>query len=75
LSLQYHVKKDETIYVYSGLLKVGLEASGVDKEVIPKPGEARRFAPGARHRLEALEDCVIFEASTPELDDVVRLSV
>ena len=73
LSLQYHVKKDETVYVYSGILKVGLEATGGDEEMILQPGEARRFAPGTRHRLEALEDCVIFEVSTPELDDVVRL--
>lgn len=74
LSLQYHAKKDETVYVYSGLLKVELEAGETREQVILKPGEARRFTPGTRHRMEALEDCVVFEVSTPELDDVVRLS-
>ena len=32
-----------------------------------------RFIPLTRHRMEALTDCVVFEVSTPELDDVVRL--
>jgi quercetin dioxygenase-like cupin family protein len=38
-----------------------------------KPGAALHFPAGTRHRLEALTDVVLFEVSTPELDDVVRL--
>ena len=37
------------------------------------PGEAVHLLPGTRHRMTALEDTIILEASTTELDDVVRL--
>ncbi len=73
LSLQYHVRKDETIYLYEGLLQLFLEVDGTTQESILRPGEARRFLPGTRHQMAALEDCILFEVSTPELDDVVRL--
>ena len=36
-------------------------------------GEALHFPPGTVHRVRALEDTHILEASTPHLDDVVRL--
>ena len=32
------------------------------------------LSPGVIHRMEAIEDCIYLEASTPEIDDVVRLS-
>jgi hypothetical protein len=38
------------------------------------PGHAWRNEPGVIHTIEALEDSVVIEVSTPELDDVVRLS-
>ena len=38
-----------------------------------KPGEAVHITPGTIHRMTALDDCDIFEVSTPELHDVVRL--
>ncbi len=38
------------------------------------PGAHRHIPRGTRHRFEALERCVIFEVSTPELEDVVRLA-
>ena len=37
------------------------------------PGEAIPVRPGDVHRMEALEDGVMLEVSTPELDDVIRL--
>jgi quercetin dioxygenase-like cupin family protein len=37
------------------------------------PGDAFHVTPGTRHRMIALEDTDIFEVSTTELDDVVRL--
>jgi len=37
------------------------------------PGEAVHLTPGTRHRMTALEDTIVLEASTTELDDVVRL--
>ena len=37
------------------------------------PGDRVHVAPKTVHRMTAIEDCDIFEVSTPELDDVVRL--
>jgi mannose-6-phosphate isomerase len=36
-------------------------------------GAAFHFPPGTVHRVTAVEDTTIFEVSTPELEDVVRL--
>jgi len=73
LSLQYHVKKDETFYVYEGSLKLILESDHRTVEMVLGPGDSRNLPAGTRHRMEAVTDCVLFEVSTPELDDVVRL--
>lgn len=73
LSLQYHLKKDESIYLYDGSLKLILEVAGQEQMRMLTPGEAVHLPPGTRHQMIALEDCTVFEASTPELDDVVRL--
>ncbi|HKY34019.1 MAG TPA: cupin domain-containing protein [Candidatus Polarisedimenticolia bacterium] len=74
LSLQYHRTKEETIYLHSGLMTftVGGE-SGPLAVVTLRPGESYHIPPGLRHRMEAVEDCEVFEVSTPHLDDVVRL--
>ena len=75
LSLQKHVAKDESIYVLSGRLLLYLEDDGGDvRQVELGPGEARHVPTGRIHRYEALERTELFEVSTPELDDVVRLS-
>jgi len=74
LSLQYHERKEETISVHSGrlLFEVGRENDGLESfELLP--GEAVHLRPGTRHRMTALVDTVVLEASTTELDDVVRL--
>ncbi len=75
LSLQYHERKDETILVWKGelALEVGEHESRLERRVLG-PGEAIHVTPGLRHRMEALTDCDVFEVSTPELDDVVRLA-
>lgn len=73
LSLQYHQIKDETIYLFSGELDLILEQDGEMKTHRVYPGEAFRIRPGVKHRMIAVGDCEILEASTPELDDVVRL--
>jgi mannose-6-phosphate isomerase len=74
LSLQFHRVKDETIYVHSGRveLEIGDPGGTLDAEVVG-PGHAFRLKPGVVHRWRALEDSIVLEASTPELDDVVRL--
>ena len=74
LSLQYHEKKDESIRVLSGRLRLELEDEHGTLQVIELgPGEGRRIPTGRKHRFGAIEDCELVEVSTPELDDVVRL--
>ena len=76
LSLQYHERKHETQFVEAGRLKYTLgdvERPGDNREVIVEAGAVIVLPPGSVHRLEALEDSRIFEVSTPELDDVVRI--
>jgi mannose-6-phosphate isomerase len=73
LSLQYHEKKDETIYLHQGKVRLEIEEAGkmVSKQF--EPGQSVKVPPGTKHRLEAIEDSTFFEVSTTELDDVVRL--
>jgi mannose-6-phosphate isomerase len=75
LSVQYHERKDETSYLLAGrlLLSQGTEAGQLSEREIG-PGTAWRNTPRLVHTIEALDDAVIVEVSTPELDDVVRLS-
>ena len=74
LSLQYHEVKDETIFLYSGEMRFWIGPSLEDlEEILMKPGEAFRVVPGTVHRMQAVTDCDVFEASTPHLDDVVRM--
>jgi mannose-6-phosphate isomerase len=73
LSLQYHQKKEETLYLYKGRVRLWIEEDRELKEQIMLPGDSRHVRPLTRHRMEALEDSEIFEVSSPELDDVVRL--
>lgn len=76
LSLQYHRQKHEVQYIDSGLIKYTLgsvEQSGQYEEIVLEAGTTVELPPGAVHRMEALEDSRVFEVSTPELEDVVRL--
>ena len=73
-SLQLHNHKKETIYVLSGQLRI---TSGSDQDnltgKIYTEGESITISPGVVHRMEGVEDSIYLEASTPEMDDVVRL--
>lgn len=69
LSLQYHQRKDECILLQDGVLD--LELDGEVHRL--QPGDTVHITPGMRHRMTAVLDCDIFEVSTPEIDDVVRL--
>lgn len=73
-SLQYHEIKVESVYLLKGSLKVyiGDKESELD-EIIMKPNDVITLYPYKIHRMEAFEDSVYLEASTPELEDVVRL--
>lgn len=69
LSLQKHRVKHETLYLQSGRMRFTLG----DEVFEWLPGLAVEIPPDTVHRMEALEDSVILEVSTPELEDVVRL--
>jgi quercetin dioxygenase-like cupin family protein len=73
LSLQYHNVKDETIFVWAG--RITFEMKEGDTLVAREmgPGDAVHVPPPTVHRMTALEDSDVFEVSTPETDDVVRL--
>ncbi len=73
-SIQYHNIKRETIYVLSGQLRIysGPTQEKMESRIF-QSGETITLLPGVVHRMEAVEDSVYLEASTPEMDDVVRL--
>ena len=76
LSLQYHERKDEAWLVQSGRASLELSTFGDDTThhtIEIAAGDAFRFRPGTVHRVTAIDDTTILEASTPHLDDVVRL--
>ena len=73
LSLQFHRIKDETLHCLSGDLELELdEGAGLFRRKLA-PGDSYRVATGTKHRMIAVSDVDVLEASTPELDDVVRL--
>jgi mannose-6-phosphate isomerase-like protein (cupin superfamily) len=75
LSLQFHHEKDESAYLLTGRLLLIKGRSEDQLETVElRAGAVWRNAPGEVHTIEALEDCEVLEVSTPELDDVVRLS-
>jgi len=73
LSLQYHEMKDEAFYVQSGTLELVLGRGEAQRTERLGPGDWRHIKPGTIHRFRGVTDCELFEVSTPELDDVVRI--
>jgi mannose-6-phosphate isomerase len=74
LSLQYHERKDETLYLVAGEVELQVEEDGALVRHDLRPGETYRIRPHTRHRMVAgPSGCEFVEVSTPELDDVVRL--
>ena len=78
LSVQYHTKKDETIHLLSGeiVYRVQKDQSARERleDVSLRIGQSFRISPGTVHQMRAVTDCDVLEVSTPELNDVVRLS-
>ena len=74
LSLQYHNFKDETMHVLSGelILRTRPGADLVERRF--KAGESVHIPPKLVHQIEAVETSDVLEASTSELDDLVRLT-
>lgn len=74
LSLQYHEYKDESIYVHRGEVLVQLEAiDGQRVSTVLRNGECLRIEPFTQHRIQAVRDAILFEVSTPDLEDVRRV--
>ena len=74
LSVQYHNRKDETVHLLRGELAYRVQVDGELRDVGLKVGDSYRITPGTIHQMEAITDCDVLEASTPDLDDVVRLT-
>jgi mannose-6-phosphate isomerase len=76
LSVQYHKEKDETVHILAGELIywVKLPASTELQDMKLRKGDSFRIAAGTVHSIQAVTDCDLLEASTPHLDDVVRLT-
>ena len=73
LSLQYHNRKDETMHLLSGELTLRTQAGDILVSRRFKAGESVHIPPKLIHQIEAVVDSDVLEASTPELDDLVRL--
>jgi quercetin dioxygenase-like cupin family protein len=74
LSLQYHKEKEESIFVLEGVLRLHL--AGDDGRLVEHdlhPHDTAHIPIGRLHRFEAVTRVVLVEASSPELDDVVRV--
>ena len=74
LSLQYHDQKLETLCLFSGEANIIWgkdQASLLTEKMIENQGYT--ITPGTVHRFEAITDCQLFEASTPETGTTFRL--
>lgn len=73
--LQFHQKKDEVTYIVSGtlIIRYDLEDGEGLREKILGPGQWVRFPTGLVHQEEAVTDVIRIEASSPFLNDRVRV--
>lgn len=73
-SFQYHVNKLESNHLISGTAEAWQEnKEGEIEKSIFEAGDSWTIPCGRKHRIVALTDMVMLEASTPEVDDVVRI--
>ena len=73
LSLQYHNLKDETMHVLSGELILRTRPGAELEARSFTAGQSVRIPAKLVHQIEAVVDTDVLEASTAELDDLVRL--
>ncbi len=74
LSLQRHERKEESLIVMRGTLRLHLEDDeGIVRVLELGPGESAHVGVPRIHRFEAVTDVELVEVSTPEIDDVERL--
>ena len=76
LSLQYHPRKDETVYVLDGSVETEIGRRGEPtRSIVLKAGESLWLRPETVHRFSAVDgDARMVEVSTPHPDDTVRLA-
>ncbi len=68
-SQHYHKDKKETIYCFKGEVDIVLN----DRIVALKEGDDITLPPKTVHRIISKKNAILFEVSTPQLADVVRL--
>lgn len=74
VSLHYHTRRVETLYVDRGSARYWLQRPGEPGvERIIRAGDVIHHQPFEVHRQEALEDLRLIEVSTPPADDIVRV--
>ena len=74
-SYQYHERKLETNFIIEGTAEIWLEDDdGVVQKTIMGAGEFFNVKPPKKHRVIAITDLILQEVSTPEVDDVIRIS-
>lgn len=74
LSLQVHDQKEESYFMMAGRAKLVWENSkGEMIETEMQPGNGYAISVGQKHRIEAITDCNVIEASTPEKGTTWRL--
>jgi mannose-6-phosphate isomerase len=73
-SFQYHQSKVETNFLIEGSVEAWFEDSKghIDIKKL-NPGSIWTIPAGVKHRIVTLEDIVLIEASSPEVDDVIRI--
>ena len=74
-SFQYHQKKVETNFLIQGSIEAWFEnePGHIDKKILGA-GSIWSIPAGKKHRIITLEDVVLIESSSPEVDDVIRIS-
>ena len=74
LSLQFHKKKEETVFVISGSLTVETLNDKKVKAFLIEKNRCFHVYPSQVHRFCAYDgDVTLIEVSTSELEDVIRL--
>ena len=74
-SFQYHTKKTETNFLIEGKVEAWFESTpGYIEKKILCSGAIWSIPPKTKHRIITLDDVILLEASTPEVDDVIRIS-
>ena len=73
-SFQYHVNKVETNFLVKGSVEAWFEdeKNHIDIKIL-KAGSIWTIPAGVKHRIITLEDIILMESSSPEVDDVVRI--